>query len=51
MAMTWEPYFLALVWIDFAVCGFVLLITWRIALSPHCGAASMLRAFFSWLPR
>jgi hypothetical protein len=31
MAITWEPYFLALVLIDFALCGFVFLITWRIA--------------------
>src|SRR4029450_13775062 len=31
MAITWEPYFLALMLIDFTVCGFVFLITWRIA--------------------
>jgi hypothetical protein len=31
MAITWEPYFLTLLWIDFAVCAFIYLITWRIA--------------------
>lgn len=31
MAITWEPYFLTLVVIDFALCAFVYLITWRIA--------------------
>lgn len=31
MAITWEPYFLTVLWIDFAVCGFLYLITWRIA--------------------
>jgi len=31
MAITWEPYFLVLLLIDFAFCAFVFLITWRIA--------------------
>jgi hypothetical protein len=31
MAVTWEPYFLMVLWIDFALCAFVFLITWRIA--------------------
>ena len=31
MAITWEPYFLTLLWIDFALCAFFYLITWRIA--------------------
>ena len=31
MAITWEPYFLTLMWIDLALCGYVFLITWRIA--------------------
>ncbi len=31
MAIKWEPYFLALLWIDFALGAFVFLITWRIA--------------------
>jgi hypothetical protein len=31
MAITWEPYFLTLVLIDFALSAFVFLITWRIA--------------------
>lgn len=31
MAITWEPYFLTLMWIDLVLCGFVFLITWRIA--------------------
>jgi hypothetical protein len=31
MVISWEPYFLALFWIDFALAGFVFLITWRIA--------------------
>lgn len=31
MAITWEPYFLALLVIDFALCAFIYLITWRIA--------------------
>ena len=30
-AITWEPYFLTLLWIDFALCAYVYLITWRIA--------------------
>ena len=30
MAITWEPYFLALLLIDFALCAFIYLITWRI---------------------
>ena len=31
MAITWEPYYLLLLWIDFTLGGFVFLITWRIA--------------------
>jgi len=31
MAITWEPYFLTLAWISTIPCGFVFLITWRIA--------------------
>jgi hypothetical protein len=31
MAIPWEPYFLTLMWIDLVLCGFVFLITWRIA--------------------
>jgi hypothetical protein len=31
MAITWEPYFLTLLLIDFALGAFVFLITWRIA--------------------
>jgi hypothetical protein len=31
MTITWEPYFLAVLWIDFVLSGFVFLITWRIA--------------------
>jgi hypothetical protein len=31
MAITWEPYFLTLLLIDFTVCAFIFLITWRIA--------------------
>ena len=31
MAITWEPYFLMLALIDFILCAFVFLITWRIA--------------------
>ena len=31
MAITWEPYFLALLWIDVVLCAFVFLLTWRIA--------------------
>ena len=31
IAIPWEPYFLALVEIDFTLCAFVFLITWRIA--------------------
>jgi hypothetical protein len=30
-AITWEPYFLTLLWIDFALGAFIFLITWRIA--------------------
>ena len=31
MAITWEPYYLTLLWIDFALSAFPFLITWRIA--------------------
>jgi hypothetical protein len=31
MALTWEPYFVTLMWIDFALGAFIFLITWRIA--------------------
>ena len=31
MAITWEPYFLTLLLINFALCAFIYLITWRIA--------------------
>ena len=31
MAITWQPYFLTLLLIDFALCAFIYLITWRIA--------------------
>ena len=31
MAITWEPYFLTILWIDFVLCSFIYLITWRIA--------------------
>jgi hypothetical protein len=31
MAITWEPHFLTLLVIDFALCAFIYLITWRIA--------------------
>src|SRR5260370_20852414 len=30
-AIHWEPYFLTLLWIDFALGAFIFLITWRIA--------------------
>jgi hypothetical protein len=30
MAITWEPYFLTLLLIDFTLCAFIYLITWRI---------------------
>ncbi len=30
-AITWEPYYLTLLWIDFALGGYIFLITWRIA--------------------
>lgn len=30
MVMTWEPYFLTLMMIAFAMCAFIFLITWRI---------------------
>ena len=31
MAIAWEPYFLTLLLIDFALCAFIYLITWRVA--------------------
>src|SRR5262249_34281636 len=31
MAITWEPYYLTLLWIDVILCAFVFLLTWRIA--------------------
>jgi hypothetical protein len=30
-AIAWEPYFLTVLWLDFALCAFIFLITWRIA--------------------
>src|ERR1044071_812708 len=30
-AITWEAYYLTLLWIDFALGAFIFLITWRIA--------------------
>jgi len=30
-AITWEPYYLTLLWIDFALGAYIFLITWRIA--------------------
>src|SRR5262249_36768703 len=30
-AITWEPYFLALLWLNCALCAFPFLITWRVA--------------------
>src|SRR5262245_40677352 len=30
MAITWEPYFLSLLWINFVLFAFPFLITWRI---------------------
>jgi len=31
MAIDWEPYYLTLLWLDFALGAFIYLITWRIA--------------------
>lgn len=31
MAITWQPYFLTLLWIDFALCAYIYLVSWRIA--------------------
>jgi hypothetical protein len=31
MAISWEPYFVTLLWIDCTLCAFLFLITWRIA--------------------
>ena len=31
MAIAWEPYFLIVLWLDFALGAFIYLITWRIA--------------------
>ena len=31
MAITWEPYFLTVLCLGFALCAFIYLITWRIA--------------------
>jgi hypothetical protein len=31
MAITWQPYFLTLLWINFALCAYIYLISWRIA--------------------
>jgi hypothetical protein len=31
MAITWEPYFLVLLWMDFTLCAYIFLVTWRIA--------------------
>jgi hypothetical protein len=35
MAITWEPYFLALLWINCALSAFPFLLTWRIARRFH----------------
>ncbi len=31
MTISWEPYFMTLMLIDFSLCAFIFLITWRIA--------------------
>jgi hypothetical protein len=31
MPIRWEPYFLALLWVNFTLCAYVFLLTWRIA--------------------
>jgi hypothetical protein len=31
MALRWDPYFLTLMMIDFTLCAFIFLLTWRIA--------------------
>jgi hypothetical protein len=31
MAITWEPYFIALLLLDFTLCAFIYLLTWRVA--------------------
>ena len=31
MAITWKPYFVTLLLIDFVLCAFIYLITWRVA--------------------
>jgi len=31
MAITWKPYFLSLLLLDFALCAFIYLLTWRVA--------------------
>src|SRR5262245_32721322 len=31
MSITWEPYFLTVLWLDFVLCAYLYLITWRIA--------------------
>jgi len=31
MAIQWDPYFLALLWLDVVLCAYVFLLTWRIA--------------------
>ncbi len=42
-AITWEPHYLMLLWIDFALCAFIYLITWRIARRfGWCGLAVVL---------
>jgi hypothetical protein len=31
IAITWEPYFLVLLWVNVVFCAFVFLVTWRVA--------------------
>jgi hypothetical protein len=31
MAITWEPYYLTLLFVNFSLCAYVYLVTWRIA--------------------
>jgi len=30
-AITWKPYFVALLWVDVVLCAFISLLTWRVA--------------------
>lgn len=47
MSITWKPYFLTLMLIDFTLCAFIFLITWRIARRFGCRGLGVVLLFLA----